>query len=436
MRFFTMRFPLGVRALPFLALPCAKVHAIDLCSWTIAGYGTTATGNSGNFLAVGPFALRSDGATEFTWFIGRATDTLSYQALIGAVGESYLRDFRDAQPIVLPALTASDVHVTAAQRDSVQKVNVRIQLRLPTRVADEFIERVLTQLESSDPTAAELRRLNPRLIDTVRSRMQQNLARILVFKSCNRGRTWTDATGACESAASSRTQTMDGATPGVGWKAFRIINAGGLPGDVAAHVISDVVLAGREYLYSFVSQTRGLSDVRVVISETVDASGKVTSRSTGSLWDAMFIDVDTVTSALATRGPTTVLVSAPATFPAGGVGVRIDAIHVVPNPFVVQSVFGRVQSSGLVHSRVLFVNVPKEGMLRVYTISGQMVQQLSWTASDLVVAGDDSPHGDLPYNLRTREGRDLATGLYLYVITARDAGASSAVARGKFVVIR
>ncbi|MNC93975.1 hypothetical protein D3C83_107200 [compost metagenome] len=74
--------------------------------------------------------------------------------------------------------------------------------------------------------------------------------------------------------------------------------------------------------------------------------------------------------------------------------------------------------------------------MRVYTISGQMVQQLSWTESDLIASGDGSPHGDLPYNLKTREGRHLAAGLYVYVITARGAGANGQVARGKFVVIK
>jgi hypothetical protein len=65
-----------------------------------------------------------------------------------------------------------------------------------------------------------------------------------------------------------------------------------------------------------------------------------------------------------------------------------------------------------------------------------MVQQLSWTSADLVARGDNSPHGDLPYNLKTREGRDLVSGLYLYVLTARGTGANGQVARGKFVVIR
>jgi hypothetical protein len=107
----------------------------------------------------------------------------------------------------------------------------------------------------------------------------------------------------------------------------------------------------------------------------------------------------------------------------------MEAIHVVPNPFIVQSNYDRLAADGSTASRLLFVNVPVEGMLRIYTVSGQMVQQLSWTASDLIASGDNSAHGDLPYNLRNAKGR-------VFVLTARGPNAKGQVARGKFVIIR
>jgi hypothetical protein len=64
------------------------------------------------------------------------------------------------------------------------------------------------------------------------------------------------------------------------------------------------------------------------------------------------------------------------------------------------------------------------------------MQQLSWTKEDLVVSANNAAHGDLPYNLRTREGLDLASGLYVFVLTAKGPNANGQVARGKFVVIR
>ena len=69
-------------------------------------------------------------------------------------------------------------------------------------------------------------------------------------------------------------------------------------------------------------------------------------------------------------------------------------------------------------------------MLRIYSVSGQFLQQLVWTPADL------NGTGDLAWNLVTREGTDVAAGLYIYVITAKGANAGSPVARGKFVIIR
>jgi hypothetical protein len=115
----------------------------------------------------------------------------------------------------------------------------------------------------------------------------------------------------------------------------------------------------------------------------------------------------------------------------------MDRIQVVPNPFIVQSSFDAISTGrNLIENRVRFVNVPAEGTVRIYTVSGQLVNQLTWTQADLVAQGNNSPHGDLPFNLRTREGLDLSSGLYLYVLTAKGANANGQVARGKFVVIR
>jgi hypothetical protein len=104
-------------------------------------------------------------------------------------------------------------------------------------------------------------------------------------------------------------------------------------------------------------------------------------------------------------------------------------IRVVPNPYIVQDEYDVVTGRNAT-SRVYFSNVPAQGQLRVYSVSGQFLQQLDWTAADL------NGTGDLPYNLRSREGTDLASGLYIWTIRANDANGKSQLARGKFVVIR
>jgi hypothetical protein len=106
-------------------------------------------------------------------------------------------------------------------------------------------------------------------------------------------------------------------------------------------------------------------------------------------------------------------------------------IRVVPNPYIVQDAYDVLNASSSVNqSRVMFTNLPSRGTLRVYSVSGQFLQELRWTASDL------NGTGDLPYNLRTREGTELASGLYIYVVKAKDADGKEQTARGKFVVIR
>jgi len=109
---------------------------------------------------------------------------------------------------------------------------------------------------------------------------------------------------------------------------------------------------------------------------------------------------------------------------------QLKQIRVVPNPYVVVSDVDKINAGRTGDPRVIFTGVPQEGVLRIYSVSGQFLQQLSWTPADL------NGTGDLAYNLRTREGLDLSSGLYIYVITAKGVNAGSPIARGKFVVIR
>lgn len=105
----------------------------------------------------------------------------------------------------------------------------------------------------------------------------------------------------------------------------------------------------------------------------------------------------------------------------------LDSVHVVPNPFVM---FSQYSTSGG-EDRILFTHMPPNGVLRIFTVSGQFVQQISFDASEL------SAQGDLWFNLRTREGLEMAAGLYLYVLEALDeSGNSIGTTKGKFVLIR
>jgi hypothetical protein len=106
---------------------------------------------------------------------------------------------------------------------------------------------------------------------------------------------------------------------------------------------------------------------------------------------------------------------------------NLKNVHAVPNPYVVFTPYGDPQLT----RPMLFTHVPPNGTMRIYTVSGQVVQQLRWTAADL------NETGDLLWNLRTREGLEISGGLYLFVVTGTDAsGTKLGSHMGKFVVIR
>jgi len=105
----------------------------------------------------------------------------------------------------------------------------------------------------------------------------------------------------------------------------------------------------------------------------------------------------------------------------------LDSVKVVPNPLVLFSRYTESPAEPI----VLFTHVPPRGVLRIFTLAGQFVQQLRWEPQDL------NGQGDLRFNLVTHEGNAMAGGLYLYVLTALDEGGRSlGTAKGKFVVIR
>lgn len=101
-------------------------------------------------------------------------------------------------------------------------------------------------------------------------------------------------------------------------------------------------------------------------------------------------------------------------------------VRVVPNPYIMFSRYE--QEAGA--RRILFTNLPPEGRIRIFTASGQFVQEMAWEPEDL------SGNGDLYYNLRSREDTELAAGLYIYVVEATGLVGGGAKKFGKFIIIR
>ncbi len=107
---------------------------------------------------------------------------------------------------------------------------------------------------------------------------------------------------------------------------------------------------------------------------------------------------------------------------------QMDSVKVVPNPYVMYSSF---EQSTANQQRVMFTHLPPQGSIRIYTATGQFVQQIRWVPADL------NGSGDLYFNLLTREGTLMASGLYLF--TVEGSGTSGTTKRkqvGRFIIIR
>jgi hypothetical protein len=115
----------------------------------------------------------------------------------------------------------------------------------------------------------------------------------------------------------------------------------------------------------------------------------------------------------------------------------LSRVKVVPNPYVMFSQYEQTLNT----KRLLFTNLPPTGVIRIYTASGQFVQQIRWTEDDLerncaatTSTTDCQAAGDLHWNMRTKEDLELGPGFYLFVVTAT-VGGKKVEKLGKFVVI-
>ncbi len=84
--------------------------------------------------------------------------------------------------------------------------------------------------------------------------------------------------------------------------------------------------------------------------------------------------------------------------------------HVFPNPFIAKD-----------HAFVRFTDLPGPGSIRIFTVSGEKVADIT------IAAGEDPKKWDVVNS----SGDKLATGVYLYLV---DTGSQKTA--GKIVVIR
>ena len=105
---------------------------------------------------------------------------------------------------------------------------------------------------------------------------------------------------------------------------------------------------------------------------------------------------------------------------------KLKDIFVVPNPYVATSDFepANTYRSGRGERRIYFMNLPAECTIKIYTITGQLVNTIYHNST--------IEDGQEAWNLVTKDGMNLSYGVYLYHVEAKGIGERT----GRFAVIK
>ena len=105
----------------------------------------------------------------------------------------------------------------------------------------------------------------------------------------------------------------------------------------------------------------------------------------------------------------------------------MDDIKVVPNPYVMTNMMEEAVSNPFLNQRrkLKFTHIPAECTIHIFTVSGVLVDKLE--------VDNEPENGIVHWDILTREGLELAAGMYIYHIESNVTGDSK---MGKFAVIK
>ena len=117
----------------------------------------------------------------------------------------------------------------------------------------------------------------------------------------------------------------------------------------------------------------------------------------------------------------------------------MENIRVVPNPYVVTNTMeGAVANWDRNQERqIMFTHIPAQSKIKIFTVSGILIDEID---VDNSVAGrtsqwdnNSAANGTVHWDLRSKEGLEIAAGYYIYHIESK---ATGDVKIGKFAVIK
>lgn len=120
---------------------------------------------------------------------------------------------------------------------------------------------------------------------------------------------------------------------------------------------------------------------------------------------------------------------------------ELKDIYVVPNPYVAAATWERKNPflKGRGERRIWFCNLPDKCTIRIYTVRGYLVDTIEYDGFsyhspeyDPKTKASGTPIGAVPWNLVSKDGMDIAYGVYIYHVDAPGIGEHI----GKFAVIK
>ncbi|NQT27316.1 hypothetical protein HQ585_18325, partial [candidate division KSB1 bacterium] len=106
---------------------------------------------------------------------------------------------------------------------------------------------------------------------------------------------------------------------------------------------------------------------------------------------------------------------------------EMEEIKVVPNPYVGTNVMEpALARSGLnQRRRLMFTHIPAECTIKIFTVSGVLI--------DEIAVENEPDNGIIHWDLKSKEGLEIAAGMYLYYVKSDKTGKEKL---GKFAVIK
>jgi len=105
----------------------------------------------------------------------------------------------------------------------------------------------------------------------------------------------------------------------------------------------------------------------------------------------------------------------------------MDKIRVVPNPYIATNSMEPAVSNFYLNQRrrLMFTHLPSSCTIKIFTVSGVLVDEIE--------VENPSEKGIAHWDLLTREGLDIAAGMYIYHVKSKETGDEKI---GKFAVIK